>query len=132
MEMLLDILPLKVHVALYLSFHNDSSPLQRVTFCCWIAQTNKYLFINDDHNSRHYGFNNTLPVSSLWSVSCQLSPRGSMSPCMSTTPAAGVAKPVLPPKIEPIPDRNFRSLYRTISSQLNAASIFDTYNRCID
>ena len=83
MEMLLDILPLKVHVALYLSFHNDSSPLQRVTFCCWIAQTNKYLFINDDHNSRHYGFNNTLvgklSTVTTWVYSMHVNNTGSRS-----------------------------------------------------
>ena len=78
-QILPDILPSRVHVAIYLWFDSDSSALQHVMVCCWIWQcttasvcmNNKCLLINDDQNSGcQYSFNNTGgPVSChVWSL----------------------------------------------------------------
>ena len=67
-QMLPDILPSRVHVAIYLRFDSDSSALQHVMVSCWIWQcttasvclNNECLLINDDQNSAcQHGFNNT-------------------------------------------------------------------------
>ena len=69
-QVLPDILPSWVHVAIYLWFHSDSSALH-VMVCCWIWQcttasvclNNECLLINDDQNSGcQYDFNNTALV----------------------------------------------------------------------
>ena len=72
-QILPDILPSRVHVAIYLWFDSDSSALQHVMVCCWIWQcttasvcmNNECLLINDNQKSVcQYGFNNTVgPVS---------------------------------------------------------------------
>ena len=78
-QILPDILPSRVHVAIYLWFDSDSSALQHVMVCCWIWQcttalvcmNNECLLINDDQNSGcQYSFNNTVgPVSChVWSL----------------------------------------------------------------
>ena len=79
-QMLPDILPSRVHVAIYLWFDSDSSALQHVMVCCWIWQcttasvclNNECLLINDDQNSGcQYCFNNTaLVLRSRSAVKC--------------------------------------------------------------
>ena len=57
-QILPDILPSRVHVAIYLWFDSDSSALQHVMVCCWIWQcttasvcmNNECLLINDDQS----------------------------------------------------------------------------------
>ena len=65
-QMLPDILPSKVHVAIYLWFDSDTSALQHVMVCCWIWQcttalvclNGECLLINVDQNSGcQYDFN---------------------------------------------------------------------------
>ena len=70
-QMLPDILPSRVHVAIYLWFDSDTSASQHVMVCCWIWQcttasvclNDECLLINDDQNSEcQYDFNNTALV----------------------------------------------------------------------
>ena len=68
-QILPDILPSRVHVAIYIWFDSDSSALQQVMVCCWIWQcttasvciNNECLLINDDQNlGCQYSYNNTV------------------------------------------------------------------------
>ena len=48
-QMLPDILPSRVHVAIYLWFNSDSSAFQHVMVCCWIWQcTTALVCLNDE------------------------------------------------------------------------------------
>ena len=78
-QMLPDILPSRVHVAIYLWFDGDSSALQYVMVCCWIWQcttalvclNDECLLINDDQNSGcQYDFNTALVLRGRSAVKC--------------------------------------------------------------
>ena len=77
-QMLPDILPSRVHVAIYLWFDSDSSALH-VMVCCWIWQcttaliclNDECLLINDDQNSGcQYDFNTALVLRGRSAVKC--------------------------------------------------------------
>ena len=114
-QMLTDILPSKVHVAIYLWFDSDSLALQHVMVCCWIWQctiasvclNNECLLINYDQNSGcQYGFNNTALL--VLRFNCQVWPFP-VHVHVPALPAVGVAKHMLSSQIGAIPDRNFTS-----------------------
>ena len=112
-QMLPDILPSRVHVAIYLWFDSDSSALH-VTVCCWIWQcttasvcmNNVCLLINDAQNSGcQYGLFQQHCSGSCGAVKCGRF----RSTCMSQH-AVGAAKHRLSSQIGAIPDGNFPPL----------------------
>ena len=115
-QMLPDILPSRVHVAIYLWFDSDSSALQHVMVCCWIWQcttasvclNDECLLINDDQNSRcQYDFNTALVLRDRSAVKCGRF----RSTCMSQhSQRSESAKHRLSSQIRAIPDRNFPPL----------------------
>ena len=117
-QVLRDILPPRVHVAIYLWFDSDSSALQHVRVCCWIWQcttasvclNNEWLLINDDQNSGCQLIRFQQHYSGLaGQVSCQVWPLP-VHVHVTTWPAVGVTKHGLSMQIGAIPDRNFSPL----------------------